>query len=279
MSENDPRSLMACLRDIANDLDRGPGLREAAAAFASWDLPVTARDMPDLDEPALKALAAGLALRSRELLDHYGPLLELCQQGKSTAPIRDLRSTARLARAAAEALPGQGDPAHAALDAVASSLERWLPPEGSSDRLKAVVFERAAPVTSERIKAPPPEPSAPQRSPQSRRLIRVLVGLLLVGGLMQGVNLWSNRPPPPPELSSYQAVLPAVVGKTLRGDTVVVEVQDSWAKRSADDRLEDLFKLEDAMAGEGANALVLQTAGGRELASITVDKGPILATQ
>ena len=93
----------------------------------------------------------------------------------------------------------------------------------------------------------------------------LLLALLIVGVLVARV---ANRPPPAASVQAYRGAVAEVLEVGIRGDTLVVVVESSWAKKAESKRLQDVDSLEGTVAGEPINRIVVEDRTRARLAEL-----------
>ena len=287
-SRQEPRSLEHQLERIATaellvDLESAyhqaarPGAESLLRRAAVLDL----KTIPELDDPReMAALAAALYLRSVDLLEFWKPLLATCKSGQSTAPLRDLRATAREARALEARLATRK--AGKARDAVlkkaaeaAERLEAWLPTSKKSAAI-ATKYARGAFDEDEDedgvVKVRPlPDPKARTAKPESplRTVLGWILTLAVVGAMAYGGwQIVQEQKPRPRDAAYFNALVIDVTDKRLEDDAVVFSMSARWLTKARPEREADIATLRDHIEREGVAALRLVDARGGDLATV-----------
>jgi|GEM_PF-6452249 len=265
-----PRSLKECVAALGASTvappDRTQEVLDAAVALA--ESPLDAQALARVMGPEQQALSLAVRARAAEILAYWKPLLGLAREGRSTAPLADLRAVL----SEVQALVRSGADDEERLNGLATQLRGWLP-TASSAHLTAARFD--APVAP---KPPPPAPKKKSEAPPidfSSKLKGPMIALLVVLLVIVGVTRLLDRPPPETDLTAYQAVVDEVLDKRVEGETLVIVISPDWVNKTSVQRYADLDAIEGAVVGEPINRIVLRAPDGRQFAELS-DSGATL---
>lgn len=287
--KREPRSLEEQLRRIVTakvivDLEAAyhaaarPGAEELLARSASF----AAQDIPLIDDPReLAAVAAALQLRAVDLLEFWEPLLASCKTGESTAPLKDLRTLSKRARALEAVLEKRKKTA--ARDSVLSKIrdaaervEAWLPRKGGSTAATRYSRGTFDPDEDEdgtiRIK-PLPNPKDKPKKPEStaRKVVGWLMTIAAVGAMACGVWFVIDKPPEPRNLTSFRALVFEVSDKQVDGDILVFTMAPEWLQKDRAAREADVATLAGNSDREGHTRVHYVDRQGEAIAIVGAD--------
>lgn len=233
--------------------------------------PATLREITDWNQ--LLALRAAVALRGRQVLEVWQPLLRACRDGSTTAPIKDLKRTAAEARAIGEALAQAKDGGDKAaglerLEALAKRLDGWLPAPGARSR-----YERFEGLTYRGERTAGKLAEERLRGVNTTNMLALGAGVavlvLAAGALFVHFGISSLLPESvTPQLQLYQAALPEVVGAERDGEALVVTVRPSWSEAGRGARLRGLMALHESALATGWERIELRDPLGHPLATV-----------
>ncbi len=256
--------------------------RPGAESMLSREASFSTKDIALIDDPKeLAAFAAALQLRAIGLLEFWEPLLASCKAGESTAPLKDLRTLSKRARATEAVLEKRKKTA--ARDAVlakardaAEQVEATLPRRGS--HTAATRYSRGAFEPEEeddgtiRIK-PLPNPKDKPKKPESllRKIIGWILTIALIGAMGYGVWHVANTAPEPRNLTSFRALVFEVSDKEVDGGVLVFTMSAEWLQKSREEREADIATLAGNSDREGHDSVRYVDAQGESIALIAAD--------
>ncbi len=186
--------------------------------------------------PELLAASAALKFRAERLFVFWQPLLQLCREARTTAPVADLESLVSQGRALLDALgKGPGGPGtDRATELVRGLVERStasLPTDAARTSLHREDRERAAATAAAKLKETTRVKPAESRMGSVPARLLVLGGLLalvlagswMMGGGSSGAGSFDR---------GLRSRLPELVALRVYGKTLEVEVSNSWAQKS-----------------------------------------------
>ncbi len=257
-------------------------LRPAASELLEGGSPLTPQHIAGIWEAAhITVLRAATALRGREILSFWRPLLTSCQAGDATAPLKDLRSVIGELEAlerALEAAAGYGSDREVGLERLRKllhTLEGFLPREHSES------FQHARYETLTHHERPV-QKKRPWYLPHLRAETKIteprtalLFGILLA---LAGLYLFINQgfeavmpAGPPPQLEAYRRALPETQSRSFDGGDLTITVHGAWAGKARSAQLGDLLALRGATRHEEFDLLIIITEQGRTIVAVTRD--------
>ncbi len=252
-------------------------LRPAAAALLAVEADVRPRALRSVDDwDSLTSLRAAVALRGRQVLEVWKPLLPACKEGLSTAPLRDLKRVAAEADALHEALAALEDGGDRAvglerLRALSGRMGGWMPSAAATaaarEPAKYETMTWHRPAARERIRQGLLSETR-LSEPRTAILFGTFLALAAAYFLIE-VGIGSLLPePPPPLITALSAVVPEAKNEVRRGDQLVITVHASWASKPRGTRVRELYALHTVAQVVIWEELVILNPQGRELVRI-----------
>ncbi len=279
-----PRSLLDQLErlataDVIVDLESAyhQAARPGAEALLLRGATVDARTIPDLDDPReIAAVAAAIHLRTVDLLEFWEPLLAATKSGQSSAPLRDLRTAIKQARALEVVVAGRKKTK--ARDAVlkktieaAERLEQWLPKRSGSTiatKYSRGAFDEEDEEGDGTPKVrPPPDPKAKKKDKPETPLQTALGWLLTIAALVgMGYGGWyvlQQQGTYVRDTAYFNAVIVDVADKTTEADSVTFTMSIGWLAKPRAEREAQIAELRSMLGPEEGSAVqILDSKGG-----------------
>jgi hypothetical protein len=266
--------------DGVDDLTRAR-LRPAAGELLAGP-PLSSETIAEIAESThLTVLRAAIALRGREVLAHWKPLLTACRSGRAAAPLRDLKSVIGEARAlelALEGATGYGGDRELGLQRLRTllqTLEGYLPAENSGSFKHAryeTLTHHDKPTTKRR--AWYLEALRAETKLSEPRTALLFGTLLALAGLYFFINQGFEAvlpEGPPPQVEAYRRALPETQSRNLADGDLTVIVHSSWASKPRSVQLDELMALRGATRKEEFDLLIVETEQGRTIVRVTRD--------
>ena len=232
----------------------------------------------------MAAIAAGVHLRSLDVLEFWKPLLKHCLAGSSKAPVKDLKGVSAEARALMALLQSK-DPSEMrdkvlrmATDA-AARVEKWLPRRKTKGGGPAATRYRPGTFMEDEDEDGAPKvrvrPLPVKREKPETPLGKVfgwILTIVAVAGMGYGV-VWfiQNNKPEPLPVTTFSALVPQVTSKALEASELVLTAKPGWVDQNPQHRESDLRLLLTAGAREKPKSLRLVDRQGELLGRLSED--------
>jgi hypothetical protein len=278
-------------------VDEEPGL-DLDARFAGAVRPVARKlllDKRDLSPGGLlslersaemAALAAGVHLRSLDVLEFWKPLLKHCLSGSSKAPVKDLKLVAAEARALMGLLQDKEpsemrDRVLRMATESAARTEKWLPRRKSKGGGPAAPRYRPGTFLEDeeedgtpKVRVRPPTVKREKRETPLGKVVGWILTIAAIAGMGYGI-VWfiQNNKPEPLPVTTFSALVSQVTDKVLEDSELVLTARPGWVDQNVEHRESDLRLLLTAGAREKPKSLRLVDRQGELLARLTEDGG------